>query len=63
MATPRFVRRSNKDSTTDSICLACFRTIATTAREADLVSAEEKHICDPEDRSNVRLIDSQRRIF
>jgi hypothetical protein len=59
----KFVRRANKDSTTDSICLVCFRTIANAQWESDLDLAEERHVCDPADLSNVRLIDSQRRIF
>lgn len=42
-----FVRRSNPDGTTDSICRQCFVTVATATGEADLDSAEPCHKCDP----------------
>ena len=44
---PDFVRRSNPNGTTDSICKSCFLTVATAMWEADLDSAERQHTCDP----------------
>ena len=60
MLTSNFVRRVNRDSTTDSICLSCFRTVATAEWELELDLAEERHVCDLEDLSNVQEIDTQR---
>lgn len=40
-----FVRRVNRDSTIDSICTRCFRTIATDKDEIPLVNAEKTHTC------------------
>jgi hypothetical protein len=45
MKSPRFVHRTNPDGTIDSICKACFVTIASSMWEADLESAEGVHIC------------------
>lgn len=44
---PKFVHRSNRDGTVDSICRGCFMTVATSRRETDLEQAERKHCCDP----------------
>jgi hypothetical protein len=40
-----FARRTNPNGTTDSICLKCFRTIATETGEASLASKETAHEC------------------
>ncbi len=40
--------RQNADDTVDSICLRCFRTIATGANENFLAQSEEAHHCAPE---------------
>jgi hypothetical protein len=45
--TPQFARRANDDGTTDSICMNCFRTIATSVWESDLDRVESDHVCDP----------------
>lgn len=42
-----FPHRQNWDGTHDSICPACFETVATTENEADLRAHERAHICDP----------------
>lgn len=42
-----FPHRCNADFTFDSICHQCFQTIATVRDEADLLSFERKHVCDP----------------
>lgn len=42
-----FVRRANQDGSTDSVCRACFVTVATTVWESDLDGAEKSHTCDP----------------
>lgn len=55
-----FVRRVNPDSTIDSICLSCFRTVATAQQESDLVEKENGHTCRPLEIENVRSLDSQR---
>jgi hypothetical protein len=41
-----FARRVNLDGTIDSICLYCFRTVATSHDEATLLSQQGQHICD-----------------
>lgn len=40
-----FVRRPYADGTTDSICLHCFSTVASTQSEAELRIAEADHDC------------------
>jgi hypothetical protein len=42
-----FVRRVNSDSTIDSICLSCYKTVVTVEQEIDLVGAETRHACHP----------------
>jgi hypothetical protein len=44
-----FTRRPNPDSTTDSICLRCFRIVATEPDAINLEAAEQDHACTPED--------------
>lgn len=44
-ARPTFPHRRNADGTYDSICTKCFVTVASTNNEADLLKAEEAHIC------------------
>jgi hypothetical protein len=41
----KFAHRSNSDSTTDSICLRCFRTAATVSRGVDSSLLEARHVC------------------
>lgn len=48
-----YPHRSNPDGTFDAICPECFRTVATKAREADLLQFEESHVCSQEDLSNL----------
>jgi hypothetical protein len=43
----RFVRRTNQNGTTDSICCKCFVTVATARRESELDRPERTHVCDP----------------
>jgi hypothetical protein len=43
---PKFVHRSNPDGTVDSICICCFKTIATVSDETELSKLEQEHICD-----------------
>jgi hypothetical protein len=45
-----FARLQNPDFTVDSICLSCYQTVGTARREADLIAADELHVCDPGDR-------------
>jgi hypothetical protein len=42
-----FRRRLNLDGTCDSICLNCFKTIATTSDEEELDTFNRQHVCDP----------------
>lgn len=44
--TPAFSHRQNPDSTFDSICKRCYRTIATTESESDLIRSEKEHTCE-----------------
>ena len=41
-----FARRVNRDGTIDSICLYCFRTVATSHDESTLLLHEARHVCD-----------------
>ena len=43
---PKFVHRSNRNGTTDSICRDCFATVATATWEAELERKESMHVCD-----------------
>ena len=54
-----FIRRANPDSGVNSICLRCFRIIATEENEIDLLLAEENHTCSPEDEVARSHADSQ----
>jgi hypothetical protein len=63
VTTDRFVRRGNRDSTSDSICTRCLRTVETGKDDQRLTSAEEKHICDAFDEFYMHSIDSQRGTF
>jgi hypothetical protein len=47
MVNTSFMRWGNPDTTTDLICLCCFRTIARSQDQADLLTAEGDHICSP----------------
>jgi hypothetical protein len=42
-----FVHRKNPDKTIDSICTACFQTIASEDHEDKLIAHEKSHSCDP----------------
>lgn len=44
---PKFVRRANRNGTTDSICCKCFITVATARKECELEAPERTHVCDP----------------
>jgi hypothetical protein len=46
--TPHFFIRRKVDGSADSICLHCFRTVATRQDQADLLLCEKQHICSPE---------------
>jgi hypothetical protein len=43
----KFSHRHNEDDTHDSICMACFATIATVGSETELYQHESAHVCDP----------------
>jgi len=40
-----FRHRHNADGTYDSICIQCFRTLATGKTEAELIEPENDHVC------------------
>lgn len=42
----RFAIRSNPDNSFDSICLHCFRTVATSSNLSDLHAIERNHECN-----------------
>jgi hypothetical protein len=44
-----FNHRPNNDGSVDSICLRCFRTIASNNHEWSLAMVESQHECDPKD--------------
>jgi hypothetical protein len=58
-----FIRRANPDSGINSICLRCFRVIATETKEIDFLLAEENHTCSPEDKFARERSDSQAETF
>jgi hypothetical protein len=41
-----FARRVNLDGTIDSICLYCFRTVATAHDESTLLFHQARHVCE-----------------
>lgn len=47
MSSTEFSHRFNANGSVDSICLQCFRTVATANTESALRSTEHEHICDP----------------
>ena len=60
--TETFARRVNSDSTADSICLICYRTIRPKPG-VDLETAEQLHFCDPLDLLVVESIENVRGTF
>jgi hypothetical protein len=44
---PRYAHRPNKDGSYDSICAACFATVATVRDECELAQHERTHVCNP----------------
>jgi hypothetical protein len=46
---PYFQHRHNRDGSCDSICLRCYRTVASTLYEDWLAHAESNHTCTPLD--------------
>jgi len=44
---PSFPHRHNSDGSYDSICAACFATVATVENECELASHESAHVCEP----------------
>ena len=53
MVNSGFIRRQNSDSTSDVICLSCFRTIARSQAQADLAVVEINHGCNPLGKHNL----------
>jgi hypothetical protein len=41
-----FAHRVNRNGTHDSICRACYATVASTTEEAELAEHERTHLCD-----------------
>lgn len=59
-----YKHRQNKDGTFDSICLRCFRTVASAPNEESLNNIEPNHHCsEPEVRhySRMRAVDHRYR--
>ncbi len=54
-----FARRSNRDSSIDSICTRCYQTIASARNETDLTLPETSHSCDPNGEFNYQHFESQ----
>jgi hypothetical protein len=55
-----FRHRANDDGNFDSICLHCFRTVASGISEAKLIEMELQHQCEVEDlvalRTEIHLV-------
>jgi hypothetical protein len=45
--TCRFHDRSKADGSVDSICIACYATVASGRKETELASYDKIHVCDP----------------
>ena len=54
--TTLFAHRLNRDASFDSICITCYKTIASADSEGKLIAHEERHSCD----SNGEFIRAQR---
>ena len=46
-----FARRRNLDSSVDSVCTRCYRTVANAREESHLDLAEQSHACNSSDYS------------
>jgi hypothetical protein len=57
-----FARLQNPDMSIDSICMDCYRTVANTRSEADLIAAEQGHACSTSELEHYHT-DSQRGTF
>ena len=55
-----FAHRQNRDSSIDSICRKCYRTIASANIESELIAHEQRHLCDPNSVFILAAVDSQR---
>jgi hypothetical protein len=44
---PTYLHRANPDGTFDSICIRCFKTIASAVTESGLAGPEVDHVCAP----------------
>jgi hypothetical protein len=55
---PQFFHRSNDDGTFDSICLQCFRTVATQSHEANIAAKEQAHVCSEYEEANFLALGS-----
>jgi hypothetical protein len=44
---PSYAHRPNRDGSYDSICTACFATVASVHDEAELTRHEQSHVCNP----------------
>ncbi|HTD54120.1 MAG TPA: hypothetical protein VK670_01970 [Silvibacterium sp.] len=49
---PQFAKRRNSDGTMDSICLNCFRTVATCTDQLELIEFEKDHRCTLDDTAS-----------
>ena len=54
-----FIHRHNHDGSWDSLCIECFRTVATTKAETELPTQESTHICQALDLNNSHRADNQ----
>lgn len=46
-AVPHYIHRPNRDGSFDSICHACFATVASVRNEGELAQHERTHVCNP----------------
>lgn len=52
-----FIIRHNPDSSYDSICMRCFRTVGTSYRQSELAAWERNHTCDEDLRNIENTVD------
>jgi len=45
--TCRFPRKIKADGPVDSICIACYATVASGRNETELIPHDKSHVCDP----------------
>jgi hypothetical protein len=58
----KFAHRARADDVIDSICLKCYRTVASTTVEPDLEAQEAAHVCSGMDLAVLLRPDGERQL-